>query len=397
MQQRFQVFPCKFLAKSVCKMGLSPAYTRRASNISLAPMQENDCDCGVFLLKFVEILIKSRLRVTPDFLESRGAKGNPLSEGCEGWFDQQHIYDKREEMRQLLVRLAFEQRQEALQSESTPEPRAVRRRRSSWKAANSDAGSEAPLPSLSANPNEPANFLEERARDVAEAAPFPPSETYQVSSELDALHESLSPCPAAEVETLSEGGAGALRAGSDSSPAPAVFKGEPSLMPTEASPSLSQRKEKFVLCGGHSTPPAGDGISTTSTSAELALDEVNHGCSKASSLALSDKRTQEVGEEGCTPSLSEEVSGAPVGLKQGGVEAGNHCSEEKASSSESSALRDDRASFSICDGELEDFAPSSQEAERTQNLPVSPPAGDSGPSPARRALADAASVMLLRL
>jgi len=93
------------------------------------PQQMNDCDCGVYLLHFVEKFLRDPPNVTADFFEEtcKKGRGRPKSVGGRAsptgppstsaggamlagdWFPLREISEKRALLRGLILRLAKEQ------------------------------------------------------------------------------------------------------------------------------------------------------------------------------------------------------------------------------------------------------------------------------------------------
>eukprot|EP01084_Bolivina_argentea_P004218 8021_1 len=68
------------------------------------PIQANDCDCGLFLLYFLESILHSPPKVSYEFLTSRGRHGSIFS---RNWFTQEAVREKRVILRNMLDLLAY--------------------------------------------------------------------------------------------------------------------------------------------------------------------------------------------------------------------------------------------------------------------------------------------------
>ena len=74
------------------------------------PQQQNDCDCGVYLLHIVELLAKDVPRVDDAFIEN---KASDII--TPNWFSENVIVEKRKELGALLRKMATKQEKQCLQ------------------------------------------------------------------------------------------------------------------------------------------------------------------------------------------------------------------------------------------------------------------------------------------
>lgn len=68
------------------------------------PRQTNNCDCGVFLLEYAQLLSNAatEIKITKEFVESRGREHAILT---KHWFDLNSIPEKRKEIKKLIQTL----------------------------------------------------------------------------------------------------------------------------------------------------------------------------------------------------------------------------------------------------------------------------------------------------
>jgi sentrin-specific protease 7 len=73
------------------------------------PQQINNCDCGVYLLHFVELFIDAPPVITDEFIHQKGSS-LACPSGSDEWFPLSDIRKKRREIRDILMCLASKQR-----------------------------------------------------------------------------------------------------------------------------------------------------------------------------------------------------------------------------------------------------------------------------------------------